>query len=341
MDALRMREPIMTLHKRIALFFAVVTVGITEVAVVQGRSPVPAISPVEARLVIPDTKLLPGVPFELWIELRNPSHARVGVGLCAAMVVTPDGGEPFTVSPRGQEGEFRYPTMLPERDWDGRPVRYLVMRPGQTQTLTLPLLPELEGPAFFDDPRFSGPGRYQISMSLDYCWPYNSSSPRKSDLPPEFLGAVSTNAVAVERITPSGSAAAVWRRMQVVTDGKWFPTRWKREVIGDIISKYPDSNYVPYALIAGSFGPSRETYLHRVMNAVERFPQSPVVEMLQASLYGMTISSCEMRGDPMAAVCQRADKTLKASKRPTTRIRAFGREDVGPPPCHPNEDCVD
>ena len=32
-------------------------------------------SPVQGTLAIPDTKVLPGVPFDMWIELRNTSDA--------------------------------------------------------------------------------------------------------------------------------------------------------------------------------------------------------------------------------------------------------------------------
>jgi len=39
------------------------------------------VSPIEAKLVIPDTQVLPGVPFDMWIELRSSSDAEVTVGL--------------------------------------------------------------------------------------------------------------------------------------------------------------------------------------------------------------------------------------------------------------------
>lgn len=322
----------------------------------QGRSPVAPASSVEAKLVIPETKLLPGVPFEMWIELRNPSDATIGVGLCADMLVRPEGAEPFTIAPRGQEGEPRYPTILPQREWSGAAVRYLVMRPRHSQTLTIPILPELEGPVYLDDARLSPPGRYAIAFRLDYCWPY-LTPPRASDLPPEFLGPVTTNEVVIERVTPTGSDARVWQRMQEVTNGKWVSVGWLSSrnagvvdavgrtggmtVVSEILGKYTDSRYFPYALLAASFGAVRPVDRDRVLHAIARFPDSPVIELLHARAAGLTAASCGLRGDPMAAVCDGANAKLKASKRPTTRILQFGREDVPPPPCPPEVDCKD
>jgi hypothetical protein len=330
----------MNLLRHSAFLFAALTIGTAPLASAQGRpSPIESTSPVEAKLVIPDTKVLPGVPFEMWIEVRNPSDATVGLGLCADMLVRPEGGEPFTISFGGEERPG-YPTLLPQRSWNGGVVYYLLMRPRNSATLTLPILPDLGGPAYFDDERLSGPGRYGISLRLDYCWP-GFTIPQKSLLPPEFLGAVMTNEVTIDRINPTGSDAAVWQRMQELTEGKWMPTRWKPTIISEIITKYPDSNYFPYALIAGSFGAVRPADLNRLVDAIQRFPESPLIEMLHESAWMLTLSACGMKGDPMAAVCQRADMKLKNSKRPTTRIRVFGREDVPPLPCPPDDDCKD
>src|ERR1043165_6209095 len=37
---------------------------------------------VDAKLVIPDTTTLPGVPFDMWIEVQNRSDVTIAVGLC-------------------------------------------------------------------------------------------------------------------------------------------------------------------------------------------------------------------------------------------------------------------
>jgi hypothetical protein len=301
----------------------------------QAKSAITSSSPVEAKLVVPDTTLLPGVPFEMWIELRNASSATVGVGLCGELLVSPEGAEPFTISPGG-EGRPGFPTLLPESTWNGGAVTYLVMRPNDTKTLTLPILPELEGPIYFADERVSKPGRYRIALRLDYCWP-GFAVPQKSLLPPEFLGAVTTNEVLVERITPTGSDAAVWQRMQELTDGHWIATNWSPAIITEILTKHADSSYYPYALLAASFGGVTDAYLNRVVDGIKRSPKSPVIELLHVQALGATLSA---RPGDAKGYETRLTK-VKQSKRPTTRILQFGREDLPKEPCPPQYDCED
>lgn len=327
----------MNLMKGTASLFAAIALAST-VVFAQGRSPITPTSPVQAKLTIPDSKLLPGVPFDLWIEVRNPSDTSVGVGLCADMLVTTDGKESFTIS-LGGETAPAYPTLLPEHDWNGAAVKYLVLKPRETTTLTLPILPDLQGPIYFADDRVSQPGRYAISLRLDYCW--GIVTPQKALLPPDFLGAITTNEVTVERIEPTGSDAAVWKRMQALANGKWVPINWTgteagRTVIGEIIGTYSDSNYYPYALLAASFGAVDERAHSRFLDAIKRFPKSPVAELLELSAWGTSVTA--HKG---AKSYDEHYAKVKAFKRPTTRIRAFGREDVPPPPCEPQDDCTD
>lgn len=56
-------------------------------------------SPVTGRLVIPDPRILPGVPFDMWVELRNSSDAPVTVGLSPTLVARVTGGADFQVTP--------------------------------------------------------------------------------------------------------------------------------------------------------------------------------------------------------------------------------------------------
>src|SRR5258707_1262941 len=81
---------------RIAVVLCVVTMAFSLNAVAQ-RS-IHGASPIEATLVIPDGKLLPGVPFEMWIDVRNPTDSPVGVGLCSSLLVHPEQGQLFEVS---------------------------------------------------------------------------------------------------------------------------------------------------------------------------------------------------------------------------------------------------
>jgi hypothetical protein len=328
------REPNLNPSRRAAFTVAVlVALGATTMALSQDRSAIAPASPVEAKLVIPDTKLLPGVPFEMWVELRNSSDGTVGVGLCADMLVRPEGSEPFTISFGRADGP-PYPTLLPDANGWGK-VTYLRLRPRQAEILTLPVEARLDGPAYFRDHRLSAPGRYEIALRLDYCWS-PAVVPQKSLLPADFFGAVVTNEVAVERIIPSGVDAKVWQRMLEVSDGKWMSANWNSAVTGEILNDHRESNYYPYALMAVSMGAVDATAYERLVDAIKRFPTSPVVEMLELNARGISSGA----GKGMAAYRAHHAK-LQQSKRPTTRVRAFGREDAPAPPCPAGHDCTD
>jgi hypothetical protein len=323
----------------VAVFVAVLF-GALPSAFAQRAPLLPPASPIQAKLVIPDTKILPGVPFEMWIEVRNPSDASVCLGLAGDLIVEPEGKEPFTITRGGADGQLQYPTLLPEKDVEGSAVWNLVLRPRESRTLTLPILRDLQGPNYFADERLSKPGRYTISLRLDYRFGA-FETPQKSLLPPEFLGPVTTNEVTVERITPTGTDAAVWQRIQELSHGRWSSVSWMsseagQAVIVEIIDKYKDSNYYPYALLASTFGAVNEQAHNRFVDARKRFPNSPVAELLEQYVWLTAISTHKSMD-----VYNAHYGKLKASRRPTTRILVFGREDLPKEPCPPGYDCED
>ena len=290
-------------------------------------------SPLEATLIIPDTEVLPGVPFEMWIEIRNPSETDVTVGLFPRLLVRPQGGESFEISPRTDD----YPVLLKGAPRDGEPIiEYLTLAPGDSKTLTLPVRDSLRGAQFFADYRLSPPGRYALAVRLD---PFPSDVGTQR-VPVTHRGSVTTNWATVDRVEPTGSDAKVWQRMQEVAGGRWtVPMRTITETPGrveamtldeamkrwalfeEIVTSYPDSAYVPYAVVAQSG--RGENYLKRVVETINRFPTSPVIDLLQLKAWGLTASTCGLTGD-QAAICDRARAELQQSKRPTTQM-LFGR----------------
>jgi len=197
---------------------------------------------------------------------------------------------------------------------------------------------------FFRDPRLAPPGHYSLAIRLE-------RFPDAFEPPPlTFLGPVITAEAAVDRIEPAGVDAKVWQRMQQLGNGRWAVLPMvasgaataedtKRMWGGweEVLTKYPDSNYLPYALIAHAG--AGQKYLDLVVDAINRFPSSPVIEFLQAKARDMTIASCPLSGSPMSAVCQHATVVVEHSTRPTTRIRVFGREDLPKAPCPADYDC--
>jgi len=292
-------------------------------------------SPVDARLVIPDLKVLPGVPFDMWIDVRNRSDATVSVGLFPYLVARGERGDAFLIAPdRGS-----YPVLLAAPSSEGgNPISYLELAPGEQRTLTLPIREYLRGAEFFDDWRISPPGQYTFSIRLE------SFPPTFGKPPLSYLGPVVTSEASFERVQPHDTDARVWQRMQELGRGHWSPDcaaitkTLKHEVAcnskegphiwREVLTKYPESNYVPYALAATGGD------LNQLSAAIARFPSSPVIEFLQTRVWSLTASACGLSGNS-AALCNRASAAVHSSTRPTTRVRVFGREDVTKPTSPP------
>jgi len=328
-------EPGRTIIKALALAAILLTLGLQSAFAQQA-------SPIEAKLILPDTRVLPGVPFEMWIEVWNPSDTAVTFGLFPRLLVRNDRGESFEIL----SDDHDYPILLKRSAHDGgAPLESLTLERNEKATLTLPLRDGLRGAQFFRDYRLSPPGRYVLAIRLE-SFPIGGF--RSSARPIADRGPVTTSEAVVERIEPTGSDMKVWQRMQEIAKGQWttplgtiaitngdlpFEEMIARDKIWDeILTKYPDSNYVPYALVA--YG--GDDYLKRVADAVTRFPESPVLEPLQLAAWR---SACGHPAGAQKRTCDGAWTTLQQSKRPTTRIRVFGREDTGKEPCPPEYDC--
>ncbi len=298
------------------------------------------ISPVSATLTLPDTKLLPGVPFDMWIEVANSSDVAVTIGLFPTLVVQAD-GKKFEIAPPRNE----VPALMPPDDYTGTGAEYeyVTLAAHEKRTLTLPVFSEHffgYSPFFSSDSRLMPPGHYTLAIRLDA---HPEVIATHTPTPVTFQGALLTNAVAFERMTPTGPDAKVWQRMKEVSvDGRWMWPRtcetpgvdpriaFKPERLGiwnEIITKYPDSNYFSYAVLADPRGDSA------FREALDRFPDSPVAEYVHLGLWHR-----DRFNDPKQ---EEHKRVVEGSKRPTTRVIAFGREDLPKAPCPPGYDCGD
>jgi hypothetical protein len=272
-------------------------------------------SPVQARLVIPDVKTLPGVPMEMWVDLNNPSDSAVAVGLSPQLIVRSGHGETFDVALE--------PTYMPDV-LDGQSAAYVLLPPHGARTLTFPIR-NGQGPRFFNDWRLSPPGRYTIIMLLQ-------APPFEGPGAKPYLGPVVTNEVTVERVEPTGTDAKVWQRMQEVANGHWSQdcgalvrgagqTIWctasaedVAAVWNDVVTSYRNSNYVPYASLGT--GVTNE-HLDRLLDVIRRFPTTPVIDQLHLAAYGTALSLGKR------AVYQSELMELNKSTRRTTRALAL------------------
>lgn len=281
-------------------------------------------SPVTAKLVVPDTNTLPGVPFEMWIELRNPSDSAVSVGLFPTLVVQPEKGDRFEISDASQ-----IPDLLHDNGSNNGSNMSITLAPGAMKTLLLPIR-DGRGAQFLDDWRLSPPGRYTLTMRLDAYPAGQLATPNAGAMPVTFRGAVISNEVAIERIEPTGNDAKFWDRLQRAANGHWSQdcTRITRTsgtkvwcgsddaagVWSELLAKYPDSNYVPYGYLGSGL---TDQYLTKVQDVIKRFPNSPVIELLHYQAYSTALSTRR----PAVVDAERAQ--LEKSTRPTTRFETF------------------
>ncbi|HSP15238.1 MAG TPA: hypothetical protein VLV78_10850 [Thermoanaerobaculia bacterium] len=262
------------------------------------------IAPVRAKLVIPDKKLLPGVPFAFWVELENASDGTISIGLRPHLLVQRGALDTFEVS------SHEFPTLVGRES-------YLTLAPHEQRTLSLSITEAARYKDFYGDPRLSPPGHYRISLRLDGAFDDFIGPPPK---PLTVAGIVLTDVFEVERVEPSGSDAAVWQRLQESHNQRWKLSDWwsGSNVIDEILISHPDSNYVPYAVLAGA---GRPAYRRRVLETIDRFPSTPVIEELHviaSQLLAASADDLDRYAKELASV--------RESKRPTTKKFASGPE---------------
>ena len=106
---------------------------------------------------------------------------------------------------------------------------------------------------------------------------------------------------------------------------RWTPADMgpqSRAMWGSVLRDFPDSNYVPYAILMTGiflFDDWRDL-LARQLLAIDRFPDSPVVEWLHTEAW-RNARALRLHGVMLAK-----GAILRQSKRPTTRLLAFGNE---------------
>lgn len=220
--------------------------------------------PVEATLSLPHDHVLPGVPFDLVVTFTNVSNKPVSlVGAMATLVVTFPGGERTVMhKPEANDqwslGDYQSPKHL---------------RPGESVRMAASL--ERGGaPNWFRYGAFSGPGTYGIALDL-----------RISDDDGHVLGYVRTPVVTLTRVEPAGIDAALWKRMQEISDGKWsddsfFATKPGVALADEIIQLHPTSGYYPYLLAIRTLRRPEKTHIPALREAAERFRDSPAYPYL-------------------------------------------------------------
>jgi hypothetical protein len=132
--------------------------------------------PMEATLVVPDVRILPGVPFDFWVELHNWSDSARRISICERLQMRLVSREPVTwnetpeqMKPRGQ---FHW-------SYGGE----VIVGPGETRLLAIPASSGTRSRDFFHERLLSAPGR-RLAIAL----PSASKPLHPQDLEPRARG---------------------------------------------------------------------------------------------------------------------------------------------------------
>lgn len=268
--------------------------------------------PVEASLVVPDVRILPGVPFDFWVELHNRSDSVFRISVCAPFQVRLVAGEPLEWTETREE-------MRPRDQFYWSHGGEAIVGPGETKFLAIPASSSLSG-GFFRERFLSAPGR-RYAIALPLCQQVVASTGPRAE-----SSRLMTSETELEIVSPAGSDALVWSFMEKASKHRWTPADMakpqSRAMWESIRRDFPDSNYVPYAVLMTNSYLFNDwaDLLALQLRTIRRFPDSPVLEGLHVDAW-QTARALRLHGVMLAE-----GAILRRSKRPTARLLAFGHE---------------
>jgi hypothetical protein len=222
-------------------------------------------SPVSVRVELPRSRVLPGVPFDIVVHVKNESEKPTAVGAWTMLTITPAGrvGVPFRRAQR-----------LDDLDFEDHDPKNLYLAPHAEGTAAIPW------DGWMDlDSETSGPGDYDVIVDV-----LPAVDADEGYAATETLHSFPAR---LTRVVGSDDDTGVWRRMQESGRGRLasYQLGFIDGLANEVMQKHPTSEYVPYALIltGGPHGYADET-LDAFDAMIERFRDSPVyAELLVAA----------------------------------------------------------
>jgi hypothetical protein len=243
-------------------------------AVAAAASEPPAQSPIVATLSLPYDTILPGVPFDLIVTLKNISNKPATAGLFARIVVTDAGGQPLLSPVRNglmNDSDFNGAVLKPTE------LDYVILAPKESMQKVVHW--DRSMPNWSRYSVFSGPGIYDVALELE------EGVDHYDDFI-NYAGILRTNSVRLHRLAV-GEDAVIWQRMQEVSGGKWADdwfdsTKQGFALAEEIIAHHRESGYYPYALFTvrmfdRTYG---EDDIEPLLEAAKRFSDSPAYPYL-------------------------------------------------------------
>jgi hypothetical protein len=238
-------------------------------------------APVVVTVSLPYSTILPGVPFDIDVTLKNVSAKPVTAGLIAHLIVTlADGPE---IRPEDQTVLDPHLISSPETS--------IVLAPGESVERVVTWSHSV--PNWSSDPRFSGVGTYDIALELT---------------DPESSRSVRSSSARLVRTVAPGDDLELWTRMQAIGEGRWSDDGFRRigaarELVAEILNAHSSSGYYPYALLLRT-PPALRDDLEPSLEAAKRFTDSPAYAHLllhAADAAYSAAASAEYRRDQEAA----------------------------------------
>jgi len=189
--------------------------------------------PVEATLTLPNASVLPGVPFDMTVTMKNVSRSPVSVGISAGLIVTLADGTKITPKERH----------ILDPQISAHPDTWIQLSAGESRQWSIDW--HHFTPSMFHYPEFSGPGTYDVTLDL---------AANKLEAPEDYVGAIVTSVARLTRAVTPGEDEALWKKMVAATDGKWADdslanSKEGRHILREILQIHPASGYYPYALL--------------------------------------------------------------------------------------------
>jgi len=216
------------------------------------------VPPVLATLTLPYSTVLPGVPFDMTVTLKNASGKTVSAGAMARLSIK---------LPDGASYESGSTTPLEPCD-PSEPDSTIELAPGASVDRVITWLPYQH--TWTSDGRYTGPGVYQVTLEL---------VAGRRDVPSSYIGPLRTNSVRLERAVAPGEDAEIWQKMLSVSNGVWSDNGFARlkaglELAKEITETHVTSGYYPYALLLTSTTQGKDA-IAPLLDAAERFQSSP------------------------------------------------------------------
>jgi len=280
----------------------------------------PATPPIKGSLTLPFETVLPGVPFDMVVTLKNASKSTVSVGLGAKLVVTLPSGRTFAPD--------RY-ELLEQQPHTSEPMASAQLAPGETRQYIVPW--QYAAVAWCHDGEYTAPGTYDLALQL--------STGRPSS---DYAGTVVTNTVHLKRAVPLGEDEALWRHMATAINGRWaddglFNSVQGRTILKEILELHPTSAYYPYALLLEPLSKPRQASgedIEKALDAAGRFSDSPAYPHLllwpgEVALSLASDSIVERHSKTAMDYLTRADKFFNDALQKSSSVVVRNRAEFG------------